>query len=340
MARLRSPGTAVVGPACCIPVPSATPSAGRRRTGLRCPRHTLSSHDPRAIESHGRGAAHPWQRRFTQFASHDPGGKLFQAAAIQLNSTGDRDANWEQAATLIREASALGARFVCTPENTPFLGPHEEKVSRAESLNGPTCSRFSALARELEIHLLLGSFAELSDEPTRCFNTSVLFGPDGSRIAAYRKIHLFDVDVSDELRFQESATVKPGDEVIVVQTDIGRIGLSVCFDLRFAELFGALRLQGAEIVTIPSAFTATTGRDHWHVLVRARAIETQCYVIAAAQQGQHDDGGLRESFGHSLIVDPWGEVLAEARGGPGIALAQIDLERLLKVRRAIPMEGS
>ena len=325
MARLRSPGTGVIGPACCIPVPSATPSAGRRRTGLRCPRHTLSSHDPRAIESHGRGVAHPWQRRCTQFASHDPGGTLFQAAAIQLNSTGDRDANWEQAATLIREASALGARFVCTPENTPFLGPHEEKVNRAESLNGPTCGRFSALARELEIHLLLGSFAELSDEPARCFNTSVLFGPDGHRIAAYRKIHLFDVDVSDELRFQESATVKPGDEVVVAQTDIGRIGLSVCFDLRFAELFGALRGQGAEIITIPSAFTATTGRDHWHVLVRARAIETQSFVVAAAQQGRHDDGGLRESFGHSLIVDPWGEILAEARGGPGIALAQIDL---------------
>ena len=283
MVRLRSRGTGVIGPACCVPVPSATPSAGRRRTGLRCRRHTLSSHDPRAIESHRRGAAHPWQRRFTQFASHDPGGKLFQAAAIQLNSTGDRDANWEQAATLIREASALGARFVCTPENTPFLGPHEEKVKRAETLDGTTCLRFGALARELGIHLLLGSFAELSDEPTRCFNTSVLFGPDGSRIAAYRKIHLFDVDVSDELRFQESATVKPGDEVIVAQTDIGRIGLSVCFDLRFAELFGALRGQGAEIITIPSAFTATTGRDHWHVLVRARAIETQSYVAKGSR---------------------------------------------------------
>jgi predicted amidohydrolase len=257
-----------------------------------------------------------------------------------MNSRSDRDANREQAEALIREASALGARFVSTPENTPFLGQHEEKVARAESLDGPTCLQFGALARELEIYLLLGSFAELSGEPTRCFNTSVLFGPDGSRIAAYRKIHLFDVDVSDELRFQESATVKPGDEVVVAQTEIGRIGLSVCFDLRFAELFGALRGQGAEIITIPSAFTATTGRDHWHVLVRARAIETQCYVIAAAQQGRHDDGGLRESFGHSLIVDPWGEVLAEVTGGPGIALAQIDLADVSRVRSAIPMTVS
>ena len=265
---------------------------------------------------------------------------LFQAAAVQLNSTSDENANWEQADALIREASALGARFVSTPENTPFLGPHEEKVTRAESLDGPTCRRFSELARELEIHLLLGSFAELSDDPARCFNTSVLLGPDGSRIAAYRKIHLFDVDVSGELCFQESATVKPGDEVVVAKTDIGRIGLSVCFDLRFAGLFGKLRRQGAEIITIPSAFTATTGRDHWHVLVRARAIETQSFVVAAAQQGRHDDGGLRESFGHSLIVDPWGEILAEATGGPGIAIARIDLERLLEVRRAIPMDVS
>ena len=180
----------------------------------------------------------------------------------------------------------------------------------------------------------------MSDDPARCFNTSVLLGPDGSRIAAYRKIHLFDVDVSGELCFQESATVKPGDEVVVAKTDIGRIGLSVCFDLRFAGLFGKLRRQGAEIITIPSAFTATTGRDHWHVLVRARAIETQSFVVAAAQQGRHDDGGLRESFGHSLIVDPWGEILAEATGGPGIAIARIDLERLLEVRRAIPMDVS
>jgi predicted amidohydrolase len=271
---------------------------------------------------------------------HDPGGTLFHAAAIQLNSTGDRDANRVQAETLIREASALGARLVCTPENTPFLGPHEEKVQGAERLDGSTCLRFGALARELEIHLLLGSFAESSDDPARCFNTSVLFGPDGRRIAVYRKIHLFDVDVSEALSFQESATVKPGNEIVVAQTAVGRIGLSVCFDLRFAGLFGALRRQGAEIVTIPSAFTAATGRDHWHVLVRARAIETQCYVIAAAQQGRHDDGGLRESFGHSLIVDPWGDVLAEATGGPGIALAQIDLAEVLRVRTAIPMTDS
>ena len=208
---------------------------------------------------------------------------------------------------------------------------------RAEALEGPTCQRFGKLARELRVHLLLGSFAERSDDPDRCYNTSVLLGPDGSCLAAYRKIHLFDVDVSPEVRFQESATVKPGAETVVALTELAGIGLTVCYDLRFADLYGRLRSQGAELITVPSAFTATTGRDHWHILIRARAIETQCYVIAAAQHGNHDDEGLRESYGHSVIVDPWGEVLAEVSDGPGVALAEIDLEHLNRVRRAIPV---
>ena len=264
---------------------------------------------------------------------------LFKAAVVQLSSTRDEEANWQQVESLIRDASAMDARLVCTPENTPFLGPHEEKVRRAESLDGHTCRRFEQLARELGIHLLLGSFAEASDDPDRCYNTSVLFGTDGRRLAAYRKIHLFDVDVSSEVTFQESDTVKPGSTPVVAATGLGMIGLAVCFDLRFAGLFQRLRGKGAELITIPSAFTATTGRDHWHVLVRARAIETQSFVLAAAQQGTHDDDGLRESYGHSLIVDPWGEILAEATGGPGIAMAEIDLERVKRIRRAMPMDA-
>ena len=210
-------------------------------------------------------------------------------------------------------------------------------MKRAEALEGRTCGRFGELARELGIHLLLGSFAELSDEPDRCYNTSVLFGPDGQRLAAYRKIHLFDVDVSSEVCFQESATVEPGRDTVVAPTELGAVGMSVCFDLRFAGLYARLRRHGAELITIPSAFTATTGRDHWHILVRARAIETQSYVLAAAQQGAHDDGGLRESYGHSLIVDPWGKILAEVTDGPGIAVAEVDLDRVVKIRQAIPM---
>lgn len=263
---------------------------------------------------------------------------VFRAAVVQLNSGADWEGNLSTAETLIREAAESGAAFVVTPENTPFLGPHEEKVRRAESLDGATCRTFGALARELGIHLLLGSFAERSEDPDRCYNTSVLFGPDGAVVAAYRKVHLFDVDVSPEVRFQESATVSPGDESVVVRTELGGIGLSICYDLRFPGLYQALRNQGAELVTIPSAFTATTGRDHWHVLVRARAIETQCFVLAAAQQGHHDDDGLRESYGHSLIVDPWGVVLAEVEGGPGFATAEIDLDRAARVRRQIPVQ--
>lgn len=261
----------------------------------------------------------------------------FLAAVAQLTSTSDSRANWESARELVERAAGHGARFVATPENTNFLGPHEEKVSRAEALDGETCGRFAALARRLEIHLLLGSFNEKSDEPGRCHNTSVLFGPDGGRIALYRKIHLFDVDVSPDARFTESEFVKPGEEAVVADTALARIGMTICYDLRFPELYRRLVEAGAEVLTIPSAFTLTTGKDHWEALMRARAIENQSYVIAPAQQGRHDDGGLRQTYGHSMIVDPWGHVVARCSDGPGVALAEIDLERVKEVRRGMPL---
>lgn len=259
------------------------------------------------------------------------------AAVVQLNSTSDAEANWQQAKTLVARASRRGARFVATPENTNFLGPHEEKVRRAETLEGETCTRFSDLARALGIHLLLGSFNEKSDDPDRCHNTSVLFAPDGLRLAAYRKIHLFDVDVSAEVRFAESATVSAGTELVTVDTDLGTLGLTICYDIRFPGIYQQLRNLGAEILTVPSAFTLTTGKDHWHPLLRARAIETQCYLLAPAQYGKHDDQGLRESFGHAMIVDPWGQIVAMAPDGPGIALAEIDRERVESVRASMPV---
>lgn len=261
----------------------------------------------------------------------------FVAAVVQLNCTSDSEANWNQARSLIKRAASLGAKLIATPENTNFLGSHDEKVNRAEGLDGETCSRFAGLAADLNIHLLLGSFNEKSDEAHRCYNTSVLFDPEGSQTAVYRKIHLFDVDVSPEVRFSESATVKPGRDLIVADTDLGRVGMTICYDLRFPGLYQELRDRGAEIMTVPSAFTLTTGRAHWTALMRARAIETQTYVIAPAQQGKHDDDGLRESFGHAMIVDPWGQVVAMAADGPGIALAEIDLDRVATVRRAIPV---
>jgi predicted amidohydrolase len=261
----------------------------------------------------------------------------FRAAVCQMRSTSETAANLAQAESLIREAAVAGASFVATPENTNFLGPHTEKVRLAEPLGGPTCDFFSRLASDLSIFLLLGSFNERSAIRERCFNTSVLFDPSGAAVAAYRKMHLFDVDVPGGVTFRESDTVEPGDAVAVARTPVGAIGLTICYDLRFGELYRALVTLGAEILAVPSAFTAKTGEAHWETLVRARAIESQAFVIAPGQQGAHDDGGLRESWGHSMIVDPWGRVLAEACDGVGIATAGIDLAEVAKARRAIPM---
>ena len=276
----------------------------------------------------------------------------FLVAAIQLQSSSNEASNLEVAAALIERAAGYGARLAATPENTNYLGPHEEKVRGAQPLDGPVCARFAELARRHSMYVLLGSFNERNEQALaqeaageggagpklgRCNNTSVLFGPDGARLAVYRKIHLFDVDVSEEVRFKESATIAPGAEVVVAPTELGTLGLSVCYDLRFAELYAALVRKGAQIITVPSAFTLMTGKDHWYALLRARAIETQCYVIAPAQSGRHDDRGLRHSYGHSLVIDPWGQVIAAAPDGPGLALAEIDLERVARVRRQIPV---
>ena len=184
----------------------------------------------------------------------------FLAAVVQLTSTSDAAKNAATAERLIRRAAGYGARLVATPENTDFLGPHAEKVKRAEPLDGPYCARMGALAKELGITLLLGSFAERAEGGQRCHNTSVLFGPDGRVVAAYRKIHLFDVDVSPDVRFRESDTVAPGSDPVVAESAVGPIGMSVCYDLRFPELYRILRDRGATLITIPSAFTLTTGK--------------------------------------------------------------------------------
>jgi predicted amidohydrolase len=275
----------------------------------------------------------------------------FLVAAVQLQSTSNEASNLDTAAALIERAAGYGARLAATPENTNFLGPHEQKVRGAQPLDGPVCSRFAELARRHSMYVLLGSFNEENSQARaqaaagaegpaklgRCNNTSVLFGPDGARVAVYRKIHLFDVDVSEEVRFKESATIAPGSEVVTAPTELGTLGLSVCYDLRFAELYAALVKKGAQIITVPSAFTLMTGKDHWYPLLRARAIETQCYVIAPAQSGKHDDRGLRQSYGNSIVIDPWGQVIGSASDGPGLALAEVDLERVAKVRGQIPV---
>ncbi|OJW26533.1 MAG: hypothetical protein BGO49_12450 [Planctomycetales bacterium 71-10] len=264
---------------------------------------------------------------------------MFLAATIQVSSSTDVGRNLAAIEALVDRAAGYGAKFVATPENSNFLGPAEEKVRVAEPLDGPTCTAFAAMAKRHGIHLLLGSFNERGASPERCRNTSVLFGPDGSRLAAYRKIHLFDVDHSEAVRAMESGTIEPGDEHVVAETPLGRFGLSVCYDLRFGDQYRSLVRKGAEILCVPAAFTMRTGRDHWSELLRARAIECQAFVIAPAQYGRHGgESELRESYGRAMIVDPWGVVLATAPDGPaGLALAEIDLARVAEVRKAIPV---
>lgn len=267
------------------------------------------------------------------------------AACVQMRCTTDVEANLATAERLIRKAANMGAALVATPENTTYLGPQFHKVDLAETLEGDLNARFSALAAELGVHLLIGSFPERrvdadgNLDAARCYNTSALYGPTGVRIAHYRKIHLFDVEIPGGLSIRESDTVHAGDEVVVAETALGRIGLSICYDLRFPEMYRALVDAGADVIMIPAAFTLTTGKDHWHALLRARAIETQCWIMAPAQWGTHDVEGKRKSYGHSLIIDPWGAVVADKGHGEGIVLAEIDPARTAQVRQSIPVRN-
>jgi len=269
------------------------------------------------------------------------------AACVQLNGSSDVERNLRVTERLVRQAAASGATLVATPEATTYLGPHDRKARLAEPLDGPTHQRLGLLARELGITLVVGSVAERWEPPAgepldRAYNTTLVFGPDGRRLASYRKVHLFDVDLREAggVTFRESATTARGTRPVVVDTPAGRLGLSICFDLRFPEHFRSLTDGGAEILLVPAAFTLMTGMDHWHTLLRARAIETQSWVLAPAQWGAHDDEGLRRSYGHSLIVDPWGTVVAECGAGEGICLAEVDLGRVTDIRRRIPMNAN
>jgi predicted amidohydrolase len=251
-----------------------------------------------------------------------------------MTSTGDRERNLSDAIALVDAAAGRGAQFVALPENVDLIGPQGVKVAAAEPLDGPTFSEFARVARERAIYLLAGSIAEVSRFTGKARNTSVLFGPAGERVAVYRKIHLFDVDLADGSRFRESDVVEPGEEVVVAETPLARFGLSICYDLRFPELYRALSADGAEVLLVPSAFTMMTGKDHWEVLLRARAIENTSWLIAPAQYGQH--GHNRMSYGHAMILDPWGTVVARCSDGPGFCLAEVDPEILTRVRGSIP----
>jgi predicted amidohydrolase len=259
-----------------------------------------------------------------------------KVAAIQMTSTADVEQNLNAALRLAEQAIDDGARLVVLPECFAYLGPEDGKFAIAESLpkGGPILARCQQLAQAKNTELILGGFYEKTPDPKRVRNACVHIDGSGTVRAVYRKIHLFDVDLPDGTVLRESAGVEAGNEVVVTDTGFGKLGLSVCYDLRFPELYRKLVDQGAIALTVPSAFTLATGKDHWHVLLRARAIESQCYVIAAAQTGKHF--GTRVSYGHALIVDPWGTVLADCGEGEGYALATIDHAALERVRAALP----
>ena len=258
----------------------------------------------------------------------------YLAAAVQMSSGDDRAANVARATALVREAAARGARLVVLPEVFAWRGPRAAEPAIAEPVPGPTSRTLAGLARELGIWLCAGSLLERAADEPRAYNTSCLFDPRGELVARYRKIHLFDVDLPGRVSVQESATRAPGAEVVTVPTELGTLGLSVCYDLRFPELYRRLVRAGAEVLLVPSAFTFPTGAAHWDVLCRARAVENQCYLIAPDQTGTSPHGFA--DWGDSLIVDPWGRVLARAGDGERVITAEIDRAYLARVRRELP----
>lgn len=259
----------------------------------------------------------------------------FRAACVQLRSSDDVAENIRTTCELIREAKSKGAQFIATPENTTLMAPDggaklERSFDEAHDLALPA---FTALAEELAIWLLVGSLAiKVSD--TKTANRSFLIDPKGRIAARYSKIHLFDVDLPSGEKYRESNTVAGGDSAILADTPFGKIGMTICYDLRFPRLYRALAQQGAFLLTVPSAFTETTGKAHWHVLLRARAIENGAFVVAPAQGGTHANG--RNTFGHSLIVAPWGEILAEAGTEPCVVVADIDPAAAMDARSRVP----
>jgi predicted amidohydrolase len=254
-----------------------------------------------------------------------------RVAAIQLNSTGDKARNLATAERLVREAAADGAEFIALPEKWNLLAGGEELLAGAEPLDGPSLTAARGWARTLGVHLLAGSISERGAE--KASNTSVLIGPGGEDLAVYRKIHMFDVDAGG-VSYRESEHERAGTEIVTAPLGELTVGMSVCYDLRFPELFRILALRGARILAVPSAFTSATGRDHWEVLLRARAIENQAFVLAPNQVGEAPP--RYDSFGHSAIVDPWGAVLASAPDGERFIAADLDLEAQEGVRASLP----
>lgn len=263
------------------------------------------------------------------------------AAALQMTSGPEPRANLDRAGALVRRAAARGAGLIVLPENFAYFGDEARRVEVAERFtpgelpSGPIGLTACALSAETRAWIVWGGAPELTEPPSaRAHNTSFVTSPAGEIVARYRKIHLFDVSLADGSLYCESRAVAAGDELVVVETPAGTVGLSICYDVRFPELYRGLVSRGASVLTVPAAFTVPTGRDHWHVLLRARAIESQAYVIAAAQWGAHPNG--RQTYGHAMVCDPWGTVVAECADGEGMALAELDSARVRAIRGSLP----
>lgn len=255
-------------------------------------------------------------------------------AAIQLTSTDQWEDNLQKSEAWISEAAVAGAHIVALPENFAYLRSEGEEIPCAQTLDGEFISRMKKLAMSHRIHILCGSIPERIPGSDKIYNTSVFLNSEGEIIAVYRKIHLFDVHMEGRADFRESKFVQAGEEVVSVDTEFGKVGLTVCYDLRFPELYRRLTRNGSRIIFVPSAFTEYTGKDHWSVLLRARAIENQVFVVAPAQFGQHNR--KRRSYGKSMIVDPWGTMLATASDQEGMITAVLDLDFQDRIRRELP----
>jgi len=257
-----------------------------------------------------------------------------RVASLQMHSGADLAENLATALNLIDRAATTGAEVVVLPEFWDFMGPDEDAPQIATTVPGPLTNALVARARQHRIFVYGGSIHERREGESLLHNTTVLIDPNGQIIAQYRKIHLFDVCFADNFAHQESACIRPGNQIVTARIGDIPIGFSTCYDLRFPELFRILALRGAEVIFLPAAFTLHTGKDHWEVLIRARAIENQCFVVAAAQFGKHPSGAV--TYGRSMIVDPWGLILAQAPDGPGIAIAELDFATLERIRRELP----
>jgi len=255
-------------------------------------------------------------------------------AAIQMNSQDNKEENLGKAEKFIDEAASKGASLVVLPELFNYLGLDENMPSQSEYIPGLTIERMITKAQQYKIFVLCGSILEKDKNGDRSFNTSVLIDPSGKIIAKYRKIHLFDVEIEGGVVYQESAFIKPGNKVVTVNTKLATFGLSICYDLRFPELYRRLSFNGAQIIFIPAAFTLQTGKDHWEALIRARAIENQAYVIAPNQVGFHPKNN--QCYGKSIIVDPWGTVMAKASDREMVIYAELDLMYQEKIKEKLP----